>query len=121
MRVSDACAGVLEAGFAEYLKNFTDAPAPAELLDREGAPRQPFLKRSLPPQVLLPRSSPCEYAASHAAASPQSCRSLVLQSFTWTGTCKEDFLIGMPTRWLLRKEAVNLLAFTLLQMHSVAL
>ena len=50
---------MLEAGFAEYLKGFTDAPAPAELLDREGVPRrQPFLKRSLPAEVRPLTASP---------------------------------------------------------------
>ena len=50
---------MLEAGFAEYLKGFTDAPAPAELLDREGVPRrQPFLKRSLPAEVRPLKASP---------------------------------------------------------------
>ncbi|KAK9905961.1 hypothetical protein WJX75_009654 [Coccomyxa subellipsoidea] len=50
---TEVAPGVLEAGFAEYLKGFTDAPAPAELLDREGVPRrQPFLKRSLPAEAM---------------------------------------------------------------------
>ncbi|CAL8471863.1 g11405 [Coccomyxa elongata] len=49
---TEVTAGVLEAGFAEYLKGFTDSPTPAELLDREGVPRrQPFLKRSLPAEA----------------------------------------------------------------------
>lgn len=54
LRGCSALTGVLEAGFAEYLKGFTDGPAPTELLDREGVPRrQPFLKRSLPAEVSL--------------------------------------------------------------------
>ena len=48
------CAGVLEAGFGEYLRAFTDGPSLAELLDREGGRRQPFLRRSLPPAVRAP-------------------------------------------------------------------
>ena len=47
-------AGVLEAGFGEYLRAFTDGPSLAELLDREGGRRQPFLRRSLPPAVRAP-------------------------------------------------------------------
>ena len=45
-------AGVLEAGFSDYLKAYTDTPAPAWTEDREGRRRQPFLRRSLlrPPQ-----------------------------------------------------------------------
>lgn len=61
-------AGVLEAGFADYLRAFTDGPSPAELVDREGLRRQPFLKRSLPPAVSFPRIHPPAPACTRAHA-----------------------------------------------------
>jgi hypothetical protein len=42
---------VLDAGFAQYLRAFTDGPTAVVLTDREGARRQPFLRRSLLPAV----------------------------------------------------------------------
>ncbi|KAK9814633.1 hypothetical protein WJX72_009077 [[Myrmecia] bisecta] len=40
--------GVLDPGFADYLKQFTDSPAADTIEDSSGKRRQPFLVRSLP-------------------------------------------------------------------------
>ena len=50
-RLSPCLAGVLLAPFAEYLRSFTDDPAGAGAVDRQGRRRLPFLRRSLPPNV----------------------------------------------------------------------
>ena len=59
---------MLDAGFAEYLRAFTDGPATASLADREGGRRQPYLERSLLPAVRPPR--PTTFAPSMC---PPSC------------------------------------------------
>ncbi|KAK9837425.1 hypothetical protein WJX81_001540 [Elliptochloris bilobata] len=49
---TEVTAGVLLAPFAEYLRCFTDDPAGAVVIDRQGRRRRPFLRRSLPPDAL---------------------------------------------------------------------
>lgn len=45
---SDTCAGIVPAGFSEYLRTFTEMPAGARAVDTSGRTALPYLPRTLP-------------------------------------------------------------------------